>query len=61
MTTSRPSKRFVRFKDGTLGMFVLNLYPGPCLVGDPTAYVLRDGKYVWVKPDGEGGFVETDG
>ncbi len=40
----------VLFKDGTLARLPVHIYPGACLIGQPTAYVHRKGVMVWVKP-----------
>lgn len=49
----------VLFKDGKSGRFPLHLYLGACMAGDPTAYVIRGGETVWVKPGESVQFVEA--
>ncbi len=40
----------VSFKDGCKGYFILYLVSGACMVGDPTAFVMRyDRETVYVK------------
>lgn len=47
---SLPNRRVVLFKDGTCAALVVHPIHGACLVGQPTAYVLRHRK-----PDQDGG------
>ena len=54
-----PLTCLVLFADGTSGMYVVNVYGGACLIGDPTAYVMRNGERVWVKPGESVEFIEV--
>ncbi len=40
----------VLFHDGSFGRFPVYVHNGAALVGQPTAYVYRDNKLVWVRP-----------
>ncbi len=40
----------VLFKSGKIGRYVVFVYAGACLKGDPTRYIIRDGEMTWVKP-----------
>jgi hypothetical protein len=40
----------VLFKDGVRLRLERHDYLGACFIGDPTVYVSRYGKLVWVKP-----------
>jgi hypothetical protein len=54
---SRPS--LVLFRDGKSAMAQIYIYGGACLAGDPTAYVIRHGEMIWVKPGESVEFVEV--
>lgn len=41
----------VKFTDGAIENHVIRLYGGASMIGDPTAYVMRNGELVWVRPD----------
>lgn len=56
---SRIKLKHITFKDNTCGRMEVNFYAGACMVGDPTAYVYRDGKLVWVRNDDQRGWVEA--
>jgi hypothetical protein len=43
-------RQVVLFKDGFVAVLPVSLYQGACLTGDPTAYVVFDGRLVWVRP-----------
>jgi hypothetical protein len=49
----------VLFQDGTFGRYELNLCGGGCMIGDPTAYVVRRGQTVLVKPGESVQFIEV--
>ncbi len=49
----------VLFKDGTASRCMVFIWQGACLVGDPTAYVIRNGEMVWVVPGESVSFVEA--
>lgn len=51
--------RMVLFSDGSSGRYVVWIYTGACLAGDPTAYVVRGGSTVWVRPGESVEFVEA--
>jgi hypothetical protein len=52
--------RTVLFLDGTSQRCQVHVCGGACLVGWPTAYVIRDNQTVWVKPGESVSFVETN-
>lgn len=52
-------RKLVLFKNGTSGRFYVNFYLGACMAGDPTAYIVVDGKMVWVKPGESVEFIEA--
>jgi len=51
-------KYLVLFLDGSMARMVVYIYGGSCIAGQPTAYVLRDKRLVWVKPGESVDFVE---
>lgn len=51
----------VLFIDGTVGNYGVFIWRGPALIGDPTAYVFRDGRMVWVKPGESVRWIEVAG
>lgn len=51
--------QMVLFADGCSAMTQVFVYGGACLAGDPTAYVLRHGRMVWVKPGDSVEWVEA--
>jgi hypothetical protein len=57
----KQTKKTVLFQDGTAGRFHVYVYGGACLKGDPTAYVMRDGRMVWVVAGESVEFVEAFG
>ena len=54
---SRPE--LVLFRDGHAAMLQVYVYQGACLVGDPTAYVYRNGQLTWVLPGQSAKWVEA--
>lgn len=44
-----PFGQLVLFLDGLRARLHVHLWTGACLTGDPTAYVYRDQRLVWVK------------
>ena len=57
---NRPNQ-IVLFADGSVERCEVLIWHGPCLVGDATAYVRRNGKYVWVRPGQSVQWVEVEG
>jgi len=53
------NKQLVRFADGTHGNYPVFAYMGAAMKGDPTAYVYRAGRLVWVKPGESVAWVEA--
>jgi len=51
--------RTVLFLDGTTARKQIHIYGGACRIGQATAYVVRHGKRVWVKPGESVEFVEA--
>ncbi len=49
----------ILFLDGKFGKYEVHLVEGACLVGDPTAFVIRKGERVYVSPGQSVEFVET--
>lgn len=56
---SRIKLKHITFKDNTCGRLQVKFYQGACLVGDPTAYVHRNGQLAWVRNDPHRGWVEA--
>jgi len=50
----------ILFLDGVTAIKEVQIVGGACLVGQPTAYVVRYGQAVWVKPGKSVDFVEED-
>lgn len=50
----------ILFLDGSMGRYPIHVYPGACLTGQSTAYVIRNGGMTWVKPGESVGWVESD-
>lgn len=42
------NRQFVQFADGSTGRYQVYVYQGASMAGDPTAYVIRDARLVWV-------------
>lgn len=40
----------ILFRDGTIGRFYVESYTEGAFKGDPTAFVYRNKKLVWVRP-----------
>jgi hypothetical protein len=57
--TTYQNKHAVLFRDGTSAMAHVYIYGGACMTGDPTAYVIRNGRWVWVVPGESISFVEA--
>lgn len=49
----------VLFADGTMGRYPIHIYDGACLTGDATAYIIRNGTMVWVKPGESVSWIES--
>lgn len=49
----------VLFSDGHVRRCEVFLYAGACMVGDPTAYVYRNGQLTWVKPGQSVAWIEA--
>ena len=56
--TERDMKTIL-FLDGVTAIKEVHVVGGACLVGQPTAYVVRCGTVVWVKPGTSVDFVEV--
>ena len=59
MITNWSNPQTVLFSDGIVGRCQIFVYQGACLAGEPTAYVLRNGQLIWVKPGQSVQWVET--
>lgn len=44
---------YVMFNDGGAGHYLIQIYTGACMRGDPTAFVVRNLECVWVLPCGD--------
>lgn len=53
------SPQTILFHDGTTQRLPVHAYGGACISGQPTAYVCRDGKLVWVVPGESVAWVEA--
>jgi len=42
--------QWVRFKDGAMHKTTIHIYEGACLAGDPTAFAIRGGETIWLRP-----------
>ena len=49
----------VIFRDGSTGRYHRQVYRKALLPGEPTEFVLRGGRQVWVKPARPGVYVEA--
>jgi len=50
---------FVTFSDKSSGKYPIYVLQGACIIGEPTAYVERNGQRVFVKPIAAETYVEV--